>query len=153
MNPPASSPPPRAVIDTQSVLDWHFFGNPLCAPWLAGLKAGRWRWIATDAMRNELAHVLARGIAGRWAVPAEEVVAAFDRWAEIRPAPTPPLGQWPRCRDRDDQKFIDLALTEGATWLVSRDKAVLKLAKRCLTQAGVQVLPPERWQPTVPPAP
>lgn len=151
MNIPCVSP--CAVIDTQSVLDWQFFANPVCGNWLTGLQAGAWRWIATPAMRDELAHVLSRGIAGRWAVPAAEVLAAFDRWADIRPVPTAPLGDWPRCRDRDDQKFIDLALTHGARWLVSRDKAVLKLARRCLQQAGVQVLTPDAWQPPVPASP
>lgn len=151
MLPPLPKVPPSAIIDTQSVLDWFFFGNPVCGPWQAALEAGRWRWIATAPMRDELAHVLGRGIAGRWVGTPAQVLAAFDRWAEIRPVPVPPLGHWPRCRDQDDQKFIDLALTEGATWLVSRDKAVLKLAKHCLAQAGVLVLPPERW-PVAPPS-
>jgi predicted nucleic acid-binding protein len=47
----------------------------------------------------------------------------------------------------DDQKFIDLALLGGATWLVSRDKAVLKLARRCRAQAGLVVTPPHLWAP------
>ena len=145
MHPPA--PRPCAVIDTQSVLDWHYFGNPSCGQWLESLAAGRWHWIATAAMRDELAHVLARGIPGRSGPSAQQVLAAFDQWADVRPAPTPPLGGWPRCRDPDDQKFIDLALLGGATWLVSRDKAVLKLARRCRAQAGLVVTPPHLWAP------
>jgi len=49
-----------------------------------------------------------------------------------------------RCNDPDDQKFVDLALAYGARWLLSRDRAVLKLAKRCRT-LGLQVLTPEQW--------
>lgn len=146
-HPAPAATVPCAVIDTQSVLDWHFFGNPVCAAWAGGLTAGGWRWIATAAMREELAHVLDRGIPGPWAPSPAAVLAAFDRWAEIRPAPTPPLGGWLRCRDRDDQKFIDLALLGGATWLVSRDKAVLKLARRCRERSRLLVLPPEQWRP------
>ncbi len=37
---------------------------------------------------------------------------------------------FPRCRDPDDDPFIRLAWQAGADALVSRDKAVLKLAKR-----------------------
>lgn len=147
MNPPISTSRPCAVIDTQSVLDWHYFDNPACGHWSERLAAGHWRWIATTAMRDELAHVLARGIPGRHAHAGPAVLAAFDRWAEIRPTPQPPLGGWPRCRDTDDQKFIDLALLGGATWLVSRDKAVLKLARRCLAQTGLVVTPPHLWSP------
>ncbi|KAB0583446.1 PIN domain-containing protein [Ideonella dechloratans] len=147
MNPPASTSRPCAVIDSQSVLDWHYFDNPACRHWSESLAAGHWHWIATAAMRDELAHVLARGIPGRHAPAGQAVLAAFDRWAEIRPTPQPPLGGWPRCRDTDDQKFIDLALLGGATWLVSRDKAVLKLARRCLAQTGLVVTPPHLWSP------
>ncbi|MGI4857360.1 MAG: PIN domain-containing protein, partial [Janthinobacterium lividum] len=41
--------------------------------------------------------------------------------------PTPVL---PRCSDRDDQKFLELAARSGAHWLVTKDKALLKLARR-----------------------
>lgn len=141
---------PCAVIDTQSVLDWQFFANPVCGDWLAGLQAGTWGWIATPAMRDELAHVLGRGIRGRWSTPTAQVLAVFDQWAEILPVPVVPWGGWPRCRDPDDQKFIDLALTCGARWLVSRDKAVLKLARHCRERSGLTVVPPEQWQPPSP---
>lgn len=148
--PSSDAPLPCVVIDTQSVLDWCFFDNPTCRDWLGQRQAGAWRWIATPEMRAELACVLARGIAGPWTRHPAEVLAFFDRWAELRPAPVAPLAAWPHCRDRDDQKFIDLALLAGATWLVSRDKAVLKLARRCQALTGLAVLPPERWQPVPP---
>ncbi|MFT7776961.1 putative toxin-antitoxin system toxin component, PIN family [Roseateles sp.] len=48
------------------------------------------------------------------------------------------------CRDPDDQKFIDLALAARARWLISRDKAVLALAKRARLR-GLAILTPERW--------
>jgi predicted nucleic acid-binding protein len=40
-----------------------------------------------------------------------------------------PLG-FPRCRDSDDDPFLQLAWRAGADALVSRDKAVLKLARK-----------------------
>ena len=39
----------------------------------------------------------------------------------------PPL---PRCRDADDQKFLELAARTGADLLVSKDKALLRLRGR-----------------------
>ncbi|WP_369293093.1 PIN domain-containing protein [Klebsiella variicola] len=48
------------------------------------------------------------------------------------------------CRDQDDQKFIDLALDARARWLVSRDKAVLALAKRARARQ-LLIVTPERW--------
>ena len=35
-----------------------------------------------------------------------------------------------RCDDPDDQVFIDLALAGEAQWLLSHDKAVLRLRRR-----------------------
>ena len=65
--------------------------------------------------------------------------AGWQRWCET----VEPLGHAStaglRCTDPDDQKFIDLALQTGASALLSRDRAVLKLARR----AAVHGLPIE----------
>jgi len=49
-----------------------------------------------------------------------------------------------RCSDGDDQKFIDLAVASGAIWLISRDRAVLRLARRA-SAFGLAIVTPERW--------
>jgi predicted nucleic acid-binding protein len=58
------------------------------------------------------------------------------------------------CTDPDDQAFIDLALAVKARWLVSRDRALLRLRRRAEKQ-GLVVLTPERWAQavSVPPCP
>ena len=140
--------PMRVVIDTQTLLDWQFFGNPVCQAWpLPGDETG-WCWIATAAMRDELAHVLARGFGPRWTVPAELVLAFFDRHASLQPArPAPPaLARALRCTDPDDQKFVDLA-ADSAQWLISRDRAVLKLRRRAFTLTGLRIVAPADWPP------
>lgn len=135
-----------AILDTQTVLDWRFFRDPACASWSA--PGGHWRWLATPAMRDELAHVLARGIPGRWTTPAREVLGFFDAYATVLtpPALDAALARRLRCRDPDDQKFIDLAVATGRCDLVSRDRAVLALARHAAAH-GVRVLPPGRWVP------
>ena len=45
------------------------------------------------------------------------------------------------CSDRDDQKFLDLAYTARADWLVTKDKALLKLARRA-RRDGLKILLP-----------
>jgi hypothetical protein len=141
--------PFRAVIDTQSLLDWQFFGNAACAAWpLPG--EGSWQWLATSAMRDELSHVLARGFGGRWQAPGSQVLDFFDRHARVVDETTPSaaLARALRCTDPDDQKFIDLAVTSGAHWLVSRDRALLKLRHRALALAGLRIVAPTEWRPT-----
>jgi predicted nucleic acid-binding protein len=46
----------------------------------------------------------------------------------------------PRCSDPDDQKFIELAAASGAQGLVSKDRAVLKLRRRCAPLFRVMTL-------------
>ena len=52
-----------------------------------------------------------------------------------------------RCADPDDQPFIDLALAAGANWLLTRDKALLALARPSLAR-GLVVTTPRRWDYT-----
>ena len=140
---PAASLP--VVLDTNVVLDWLVFRNPGCSPLASALARGEARWIATAAMRAELAHVLARGHLDAWQPSLPALWSQWDRYCVELPAP---LAIGParrlRCSDADDQKFIDLAVAGGARWLVSRDRAVLKLARRLL-ECGVEAVPPERW--------
>jgi len=133
-----------AVLDTNVVLDWLLFQNPCMTPWVAALTAGRVRWQASPAMRNELAHVLERGLASARGATPQPCLAAWDRWAEMVPAlPAAPARRL-HCTDPDDQMFIDLAQTQGARWLLTRDRALLRLARRARAQ-GIEVSTPERW--------
>lgn len=138
---------PAVVIDTNCVLDLWVFRDPSAEPLRAALERGALRWLATAGMRTELARVLAYPRVAPRLAPAgptaEEVLAAFDRWAEAVPAAAPVAV---RCRDPDDQPFIDLAVAWRAT-LLSKDARVLGLARR-LAPLGVEVrktwIPPTR---------
>lgn len=145
MTLPAEAAAPLLVLDTNVVLDWLLFRNPECAALHAALAAGTVRWIATAAMRDELAHVLGRGRLDAWQPDLPTLWAAWARHCSIvaTPLATAAPGR-PRCSDPDDQKFIDLAVSAPARWLVSRDRAVLKLARR-LRESGVQVTLPGHW--------
>lgn len=137
--------PSIIVLDTNVVLDWLVFRNPECAALAAAIDVGDVRWVATGAMRDELTHVLARGHLDAWKPDLASVWAHWERHCAERPTPSPsgPSGRL-RCSDPDDQKFIDLAVACGARWLLSRDRAVVKLARR-LREHGVDTLPPDRW--------
>ncbi len=129
----------RIVIDTNIVLDLLVFDDPGCMPLAAALDAGELRWLATAAMRDELARVLdypliARRLAHGGRSPAA-VLAAFDR--RTQPVHEVPARARCVCSDPDDQIFIDLAVAHGAR-LLSKDRAVLALQKR-LAALGVAV--------------
>ena len=141
------SAPPTIVLDTNAVLDWLVFRNPEFVRLAAAITAGDLRWIATAWMREELTHVLALGHLTAWQPDPPAIWAAWDRCCALQPTPalSGPPGRL-RCSDPDDQPFIDLARAAGARWLISRDRAVLKLARR-LREHGVEVIPPGAWRP------
>jgi putative PIN family toxin of toxin-antitoxin system len=118
------------VLDTNIVLDVFVFADEAARPVLPALAKGQLQWIATPAMREELARVLAYPqIVPRLAfygLEAGDVLAAFDRHALCVEAPSKaPV----TCSDPDDQKFIDLAVARQAV-LLSKDRAVLSMKKR-----------------------
>ena len=134
------------VIDSQSLFDWMVFRNPVCAGWPFALAGQDWEWIFTSPMKAEFDFVAGKGFGARWPVDAETVASAWYRHAHEVPEP-PPLGAGARlhCSDPDDQKFIDLAISARAHTLVTRDKALLRLARRALALHGVRVCKPETW--------
>jgi len=140
---------PLVVLDTNVVLDWLVFRHPCSEVLEQQLCAGRTRWIASTAMHGELSHVLARGILDRWQPDPARIDAAWQRHALLLPAADAPAAVRLRCTDADDQKFIDFALAYGAA-LLSRDRAVLKLARRGRS-VGLEILTPERWLQDQPP--
>ena len=136
---------PAIIIDTQVVMDWLVFRDARVQALTAAVTSGALRWLVAPAMRDEILHVLGRGVAARYAPDLAFIEAQFNahasRVAVIEPQP---LAGRLVCRDPDDQKFIDLALATQARWLISRDKAVLALAKRAKPR-GLRIVTPERW--------
>lgn len=132
------------VLDTNIVLDLWVFDDPASAALRASLETGATRWLATPAMREELARVLAyphiaRRLDARQG-PAAPVLAHFDRHVHVHPdAPKAPYS----CKDADDQKFIDLAVQHGAA-LHSKDAQVLCMKNR-LARCGVALNPAVLW--------
>lgn len=127
------------VIDTNIVLDLLVFDDPGRAPLAAALATGELDWLATAAMRDELARVLAYPlIVERLSAKGREtgdVLAAFDAQAHV--VDHVPGRASCVCRDPDDQIFIDLAVAHRAR-LLSKDRAVLSMRKR-LAALGVAV--------------
>ena len=137
MAEPARQP---IVLDTNIVLDVFVFNDAAAKPVRQALEAGQLDWLATQAMRDELARVLAYAqIVPRlnfYQLSAADVLAGFDRHARLLDdAAKAPL----RCNDVDDQKFIDLAIAQKAL-LLSKDRHVLSMKKRLLAH-GVRAQP------------
>jgi putative PIN family toxin of toxin-antitoxin system len=135
--------PARIVLDTNVVMDWLVFRSDACDSLAAALEAGQLCWIATQAMHDELAYVLQRGLGARWPV---NQAAWRNTWTRLvnHVEPASGLTALPRCTDPDDQKFVDLAVGFRARWLLTRDRALLKLARR-LRSFDVEVVTVAQW--------
>ena len=127
------------VIDTNVVLDVFLFDDAAAKPLKALLDAGGARWLATQVMRDELERVLdyaqLQPRLAFYGLQAADVLAKFDRHAQLVEV-APKAGV--TCTDRDDQKFIDLAVAHKSL-LLSKDTAVLKTRKR-LQRLDVEVM-------------
>jgi putative PIN family toxin of toxin-antitoxin system len=134
----------RLVVDTNVALDLLVFADARARPLAEALGQGALDWIATAAMREELARVLAYPkLAERVAFHRRDAVAvleAFDRQARlVDAAPKAPV----TCGDPDDQKFIDLAVAHRCL-LLSKDWEVLRMRKRL---AALDVQAARSWPP------
>ena len=143
--PPAeisSRPPLRWVLDTNVVLDLYMFEEPSVQALRLALESGQAIALANSATLDELARVLTYP---QFKLETERQAAIYARYAALVERQTdgveaPPL---PKCRDRDDQKFIELAAVASAHWLISKDKLVLKLARRRSALGTFRIVTPQ----------
>jgi len=145
MTAAAPTPTLDLVIDTNVVLDWLVFSNPIGAPLENALTSGPFRWVFTRVMRDELAHVIGRESLARWAIDAGAVLAVYDALAVEAGTPAwPSAGERLRCSDPDDQPFLDLAIVNRVHALLTRDRALLRLARNA-RRFDVLIATPEAW--------
>lgn len=135
---------PFVVIDTNALLDWLIFQDASAIALGQALTTGAMQWIGTRATRDEFEHVLARPVFDHWFSRRVSALAAVEEHCQLLPEPSVASAGRLLCSDPDDQKFIDLAMTHPARWLITRDKALLRLARKARPK-GVDVLTPAAW--------
>ncbi len=123
------------VLDTNVILDWLIFRDPQIELLRSWIETDRARLATRADCRMELVRVLAYPRLRACAEERRAALAAYDRYAIdwqqlVPPDPDRTRVSLPLCRDPDDQKFLELARDAGAHWLISKDKLVLKLARR-----------------------
>jgi putative PIN family toxin of toxin-antitoxin system len=137
-------PAERIVIDTNVCLDLLVFHDPRWASLLAALESGAVEAVTRADCRDEYNIVLhykhlpldddSRPVAS----------ARFDALVKVV-APAASGVRLPVCSDRDDQKFLEVARDSQAAVLITKDKALLKLARKT-AQAGLfRIMLPEAW--------
>lgn len=139
------APPAMLVLDTNIWLDLLVFGDPGVA-WLGtALQAGRLRAVVDAFGLAELTRVLGYPL-GRFAIAPDERRAILDdcRCLAFEFTATPGTGipPLPRCRDRHDQPFLELAQACGARCLITKDRDLLMLTRRLRGVAAFLIATP-----------
>lgn len=120
--------PLRLVLDTNVVIDTFMFRSELSQPINDALANGLAQCFANEETLAELERVLTYPALKLDEARRQEIYARYRATAVlVAPGKAPPL---PRCQDKDDQMFLELAAIAGAHWLISRDKLVLKLGRK-----------------------
>ncbi len=139
--------PPVFVLDTNVCLDLFVFRDPRWAALLDAIERGAVHAITRSDCRAEWLVVLAypklKLDDNARTVCAERFDALITCKDKPEVAPLRPL--LPNCSDGDDQKFLELAFDEKADLLLSKDKALLKLARRNARAGLFAIMSPEAW--------
>ncbi len=123
------------VFDTNVLLDLLYWEDPLVASFLEALEKKTIFALFDEETLFEFALVLDRE---KFSLTKEKKEAIFIRalsWAILVSAPVSPAPS--RCKDTDDQKFLDLAFGYKVS-LITKDKLLLKAGKK-LKKYGVIV--------------
>lgn len=146
--PPTAAAPParqRVVLDTNVCLDLFVFRDPRWAALLQALEDGSVEAYTREDCRSEWLAVLEYPHLPVTAENKPAICADFDRLLRCLPLAEVNTFGLPLCTDRDDQKFLEIARDADAEVLVTKDKALLKLARKTAQAGMFRILTPEAW--------
>lgn len=136
------SNPTVCVLDSNTVIAlWHF-ADPNLQPLHESIVNGRLSLLTSIQALDELAVVLSRPVFGLSVEAQANLLAEYRQRCRVIEQVEIQEGL-PKCKDRDDQKFLNLAWQEKAGLLLTRDKALLKLAKRKQWGGQLNIQSPE----------
>lgn len=137
--------PQRVVLDTNVCLDLFVFHDPRWAGLLAAMESGAVEAVTRHDCRMEYLVVL-----NYPHLPLDEAsraasAARFDALVRVVEPAVSGI-RLPICTDKDDQKFLEVARDANAAILITKDKALLKLARKTARAGMFQIMVPEAWR-------
>ena len=133
----------RLVLDTNVVLDLLYWSDPAARPLREAIDSRHAHCLTDARCLEELRRVLRLPRFALDQAAQANLLAEYREacaWVDTPPAPPAPL---PRCRDADDQKFIELAFAGAADMLVTKDKALLVVGRRRKALGALAILTPQ----------
>ncbi len=121
--------PTRVVFDTNVALALEVFADPQLLPLRRRWDRAELTAIADDETLAEFERVLRYPELHLDEAGAAAAAICYRERCLIVPRAAALAIPLPKCRDPDDQKFLQLAQRAGAGWLLTRDNALLVLRK------------------------
>ena len=135
--------PPRVVFDTNVLLSLFAFSGSRFAALRDAVDAGRVLCVTRLDCLDELRRILASHSIELADDARAAAIARYEACAVMFEG-APRASALPRCKDPDDQKFLELARDAGAAYVVTLDRALLGLAPQMAAAAAVRVVVPRR---------
>lgn len=134
----------RVVLDTNVLVSLYVFADSRFAPLRTRIENGEWQAVSNDACFGEFRRVLGYPMFALTEEQQQDALAAYGALVTLPAGPVADASiSLPRCKDRDDQKFLELARDSQADWLVTADKALLRLARRDRLRGLFRILTPD----------
>ena len=138
----------RLVLDTNVWLDWLVFDDPGVRSLKAVVAAGEADVFMASDCQQELERVISYPL-GRATLDASAQAACLEEYRRVvsllQSSPREPATRLPVCRDPADQKFLELARDCGADFLVTKDRALLALARRQDPSLSFRIVTPQQF--------
>ena len=135
---------PRIVLDTNVCLDLFVFRDPRWQHLLSAMQQDQVECVTSSSCRMEWTLVLNYKKLALTEIQQQTLLAEFDSLIQITPDVEATI-KLPVCRDKDDQKFLVLAHVAQADFLITKDKALLKLARKTTRLGLFTIASPETW--------
>ena len=137
--------PNRIVLDTNVCLDLFVFVDPRWQRLLESMKNGLVDAITSEQCRNEWLAVLHYKQLPITDETRPDMILAFDALIRcIEPVISSTI-RLPVCSDGDDQKFMELARDAQAGFLITKDRALLRCARKTAGSGMFQIVTPDTF--------
>ena len=140
----------RIILDTNVCLDLFVFNDPRWQKIVEALESRTIEAITSAECREEWLAVLNYSHLPVTEATRADFIKRFDLTITVEnPVPTHTI--LPKCTDKDDQKFLEFARDAKLEILVTKDKALLKLARKTRALGLFEIMTPNAFLQTLVP--
>jgi putative PIN family toxin of toxin-antitoxin system len=136
--------PIKVVIDTNVCLDLFAFQDPRWLEIFNQLKSGNIIAVTRKECREEWLAVLDYPHLPVNNDNREQIEKLYDQFIQCVEHPNLSI-RLPMCTDKDDQKFLEISRDAKVDVLITKDKALLKLAKKLQKIGLFSIEKPEKF--------